>query len=234
MFFFSFFHVQSKLRNSPYDSMIHVYLHSCIITWHVFHITLYTGSIFGDPHFVTFDMYNYTFNGRGEFTLVETEDLLLNIQGRFTEALDPSGRPVAATVLSAISIRDEDSDIVQFEISRRGIDTLVNGEVIPFEVNVFEIILKNATLNKEDNDAFSVRFDSGLVVTVQKELEYISLTIISLPESYIGQTRGLFGNFNGNVSDELVPNGFPIPFPTTSSLRTIHEGFGLTCMFSLV
>ena len=199
-----------------------------------FTITLFAGSIFGDPHFVTFDAHKYTFNGRGEFTLVETEDELLNIQGRFTEAFDPSGFSVVATVLSAISIRDADSDIIQFQISRRGIETLVNREIVAFEENIFEIILKNAILIKEGNDAFSVRFNSGLLVRVQNELDYISLTIISLPESYIGQTRGLMGNFNGNVSDELLPMGFPIPLPTTSSLRTIHEGFGLTCMFSLV
>lgn len=31
------------------------------------------GSVYGDPHIVTFDGLNYTFNGKGEFSLVHVE-----------------------------------------------------------------------------------------------------------------------------------------------------------------
>ena len=32
------------------------------------------GSVYGDPHFITFDRFNYTFNGKGEYTLVRVDN----------------------------------------------------------------------------------------------------------------------------------------------------------------
>ena len=32
------------------------------------------GSVYGDPHFITFDRFNYTFNGKGEFTLLHVDN----------------------------------------------------------------------------------------------------------------------------------------------------------------
>ena len=45
------------------------------------------GSVYGDPHFLTFDGHNYTFNGRGEFTLVHVDSPMhkLDIQARFEQ-----------------------------------------------------------------------------------------------------------------------------------------------------
>lgn len=38
--------------------------------------------VFGDPHFITFDGVRYSFNGKGEYTLVTSERKELTIQGR--------------------------------------------------------------------------------------------------------------------------------------------------------
>lgn len=38
--------------------------------------------VFGDPHFVTFDGMQYSFNGKGEYTLVASAKENLTIQGR--------------------------------------------------------------------------------------------------------------------------------------------------------
>lgn len=38
--------------------------------------------VFGDPHFITFDGVSYSFNGKGEYTLVFSEEKKLTIQGR--------------------------------------------------------------------------------------------------------------------------------------------------------
>lgn len=38
--------------------------------------------VFGDPHFITFDGVSYSFNGKGEYTLVTSEKNKLTIQGR--------------------------------------------------------------------------------------------------------------------------------------------------------
>lgn len=38
--------------------------------------------VFGDPHFITFDGLQYSFNGKGEYTLVSWDKEDLQIQGR--------------------------------------------------------------------------------------------------------------------------------------------------------
>lgn len=38
--------------------------------------------VFGDPHFITFDGVRYSFNGKGEYTLVTSATKELTIQGR--------------------------------------------------------------------------------------------------------------------------------------------------------
>lgn len=41
-----------------------------------------TAVVFGDPHFVTFDGVRYSFNGKGEYTLMTSAKTQLTIQGR--------------------------------------------------------------------------------------------------------------------------------------------------------
>lgn len=53
--------------------------------------SLLTAVVFGDPHFITFDGVKYSFNGKGEYTLVTSEKKHLTIQGR-TEPVN-GGRP---------------------------------------------------------------------------------------------------------------------------------------------
>lgn len=49
-----------------------------------------TAATFGDPHLVTFDNLDYTFNGKGEFTMVEVPTYGFELQGRMEQALCPS------------------------------------------------------------------------------------------------------------------------------------------------
>ena len=71
----------------------------------------------GDPHIVTLDGLEYTFNGKGEFSLIVTPDDSFTLQGRMVEATDANGTSVPATVFSAIVGRQSNSDAVQFEIN---------------------------------------------------------------------------------------------------------------------
>lgn len=62
-------------------------------------------TLFGDPHFVTFDGVEYTFNGKGEFVLLRVNDLRdkLDVQGRFEQMPNNIHGQVMATQLTSIA-----------------------------------------------------------------------------------------------------------------------------------
>ena len=70
----------------------------------------------GDPHIVTFDQFTYTFNGKGEFVLIETDDDSFTLQARMVPAVDANNNNVAATVFSAVICKQINSQTIQFQL----------------------------------------------------------------------------------------------------------------------
>ena len=62
-------------------------IHHCFLST----INIFPGGSYGDPHIITLDALQYTFNGEGEFWLVRTNNSELpdseniNIQGRMEQ-----------------------------------------------------------------------------------------------------------------------------------------------------
>ena len=194
---------------------------------------LFIACVFGDPHTVTLDGHMYTFNGKGEFTLIETADNRFTLQGRMVEATDMAQNTVPATVFSAIAGREDNSDTVQFELSDANqLNTLVNGEVVDFE-GLPEQNFNNVTVADLGSNTFSATFLSGAYMDVKVQNGILSIVIVSLPTCFRGTTRGLMGSFNGDTSDDLIPKDSTQPIPLNSSLETIHESFGITCRLGL-
>ena len=190
----------------------------------------YTACVNGDPHVVTLDGHKYTFNGKGEYTLIATDDNSFTLQGRMVEALNREGENSAATVYSALVGRMTDSDTVQIELRPTGLVTLVNGEEIAFENDGTEVLeFQNVLIQDHGNDKVSAFFANGAYFEVMEENDIISVVVVSLPVAFRGKTSGLMGNFNGNTSDDLTPKGGGEPIPLNSSLEVIHEQFGITC-----
>ena len=190
--------------------------------------------VYGDPHIVTLDGFKYTFNGLGEYTLVETSDDSFTLQGRMVQALDSAGNVISATVFSAIVGKELYSDTVQFQLAVSGeeeeesdVNVLVNGELLDFE-NLAEQQLINVTVAKGDRSA-SAAFSTGIYVEVRAANGILSTLLVSMAESYRSQTRGLMGNYNGDQSDDLRPRAQSTLIPLTSSLQDIHNRFGVTC-----
>ena len=138
-----------------------------------------------------------------------------------------TGASVAATVFSAIVGKQDYSDAVQLELSRRGIDALVNGERVDFEA-VSSQDFNNVTVVDLGNNTIAARFSYGAYVEAKEENGIISVLLVGLPDTFSGETRGLMGNFNGDTSDDLVPKNSNESLPTNSSLQEIHD-FGITC-----
>ena len=189
--------------------------------------------VYGDPHIVTLDGFKYTFNGKGEFTLIETPNNRFTLQARMIEATSGDGDAVQATVFSAIVGKQNDSDAVQLELSERGIDAIVNGERLNFE-DVKEQSFNNVTVFDIGNKTVEAIFSSGVLISAKEENDIISVLLVSLSNSYVGSTSGLMGIFNGDTSDDLIPKGSTQPLPLNSSLETIHRSFGITCKRSKI
>ena len=202
----------------------------CLLCHCIYIVSLYTACVYGDPHVVTLDGHKYTFNGKGEYTLIATDDDSFTLQGRMVEALNRERENSAATVYSALVGRMTDSDTVQIELRPTGLVALVNGEQIAFENNGIEVLeFQNVLIQDHGNDTVSAFFANGAYFEVKEENDIISVVIVSLPVAFRGKTSGLMGNFNGNTSDDLTPNGGGEPIPLNSSLEVIHKQFGITC-----
>ena len=183
-----------------------------------------------DPHMVTFDGYQYTFNGKGEFVLVETDDGSFSLQGRMLPIMTAQNTLSQATVYKAVVGKQNDSDAVQFEIvDDCGFIALVNGEQVIFGL-LNQQQFNNVVVSYLGNNTFSASFSSGAYMEAKEEVGMISVLSVSLPPSFENSTtRGLMGSFNGNMSDDLLPNRGQVPLPLNSSSNDIHGLFGITC-----
>lgn len=189
--------------------------------------------MFGDPHIVTLDGYQYTFNGKGEFVLVETLDGTFILQGRMTEPLLTTGselmnNTIRGTSFEALAIKANLNPTVQLEVVNGELQVLVDGEKIDFSF-VSEQRFSNVTIVDVGNSTFAVRFTSGATVTASKFDIILTNIVVTIPEHFI--TRGLLGQFNGDPNDDLLPKQSPMPLPINATEEDIHYNFGLTCKF---
>ena len=177
---------------------------------------------------MSLDGYKYTFNGRGEFTLIEISNNSFTLQGRMVNVANQDGATARATVFSAIVAREGDSDVVQFEVlsPEKSIVAFVNGQEVDF--TVVEQEFANVTVTDLGNQTLSATFSSGAYLEVQQENGILSSVVVSLPETYKDlKTQGLLGTYN--TSDDLQPRSGRQPLPSNSTLLDIHYLFGLTC-----
>jgi hypothetical protein len=181
----------------------------------------------GDPHLVTLDGFKYTFNGHGEYTLIETTDSSFTLQGRMIQASGTNGSAVAASVFSAIVGKDSNSDTVQFEIDQHNtLTAIVSGELVVFDISEQEF--EKVTVTNLENNSIEALFDSGVYLQAKGENGFISSLQVFLPEKFTNIVNGLLGTFNGNISDDLVPKFGATPLPPDTSAEDVYNKFGIT------
>lgn len=182
--------------------------------------------MYGDPHLVTLDGLQYTFNGRGEFVLVQTLDNLLTVQGRMIPVTN-EGKESLGTVFSAVVAKGSTSDTVEFQYSLFGIRTLVNGKWIVVDTGM-SAKYTSVVVRNRGNDTYSALFSTGAAVEVKGDSGFLSRVVVSLPDSFQHITAGLLGVFSGDIRDDLLPqNGSPLPRDVDA--ETLHYEFGLSC-----
>ena len=189
---------------------------------------------FGDPHIITLDGHQYTFNGKGEYTYLETVDGFFVSQTRMEQAIGTNGTITQATVITAIVAKTNTSDVVQMEVvNGNEMEVRVNRVAVDFSVAVRQQYF-DVAVTQQVNGTVTVTFVGNYFMEVGAENGILSLMKFSLPESARGRTQGLMGNYNGNDSDDFIPRDASEPLPVSSTLEEIHNQFGVSCEFNLV
>ncbi|XP_064481211.1 protein mesh-like isoform X2 [Ornithodoros turicata] len=196
-------------------------------------------AIFGDPHFLTFDQANYTFNGRGEFVLVRVNDVKgkLEIQGRFESPLRKQldDYIVNGTFLTAVAMRDNVSDTVEIHLRPRAASwqyqlyLIVNTEFIYFWDETMRIQnFKGVTIYQPTGyynmSKIVAMFDSGAGVEVMVNNDQLMLNVF-LPVEFFNVTHGLLGFWDKKKENDFMPPGSTSYVSISASSQQIYDSF---------
>ncbi|XP_033098103.1 uncharacterized protein LOC117102007 [Anneissia japonica] len=172
--------------------------------------------MFGDPHIVTSDGYQYTFNGKGEYICSDVNDGLFQLQCRMSSPV--SEEQVDATIFSAFTgVHTMGSSThVQFTMNEDGtdFDILVNGTI---SVAVADLLLGSYFSSDDPEFTLNIRnsselnpgvtrvyasWGSGIAFGIALQEKMLDV-LLEFPEEFKGQTTGLFGIWNDDTSDDL-------------------------------
>ncbi|XP_071941000.1 uncharacterized protein [Antedon mediterranea] len=186
-----------------------------------------TGWMFGDPHLETLDGLNFTFNGLGEYTLLDVDDGFIVLQGR-TEKVDDT---LNATIFTAFSAQQAESTKFQivlkgssdFEVILNETDSInrtdiTTGPYVPPEDPNFSVQLKIDDNNKEYIVAL---WSSKFAISVSPLFNMLEI-VVSTPDRFMNKTIGLLGVWNGNTDDDFTYKNGDI-LPKDSSEQEIFD-----------
>ncbi|XP_074649544.1 uncharacterized protein LOC141904781 [Tubulanus polymorphus] len=187
----------------------------------------------GDPHIRTLDGVHYTFNGIGQYVMLETFDLSPKqadpvitsnttqsdigndnnvadskfvIQTLLEKASTDGNNTVEATIFTGFAMKSNDSDTIQVMLSanRTSMEVTINSTI--------KMTLDEMTTNSTDYNKVSLeKTENETIVaafengfSVEVILGYKLLTIgVSAPRQYQGHVRGLLGFWNGDKADDF-------------------------------
>ncbi|XP_047932843.2 mucin-4 isoform X2 [Anser cygnoides] len=184
-------------------------------------------SAFGDPHITTLDGLTYTFNGLGDFVLLQVGDARSSfvLQGRTARTGTAQATNFVAFAAQYIS---STTTTVEWTLGSQGdIQVLLNYQTIQFsysqdmgaEVHYSPgVLLVNAS-------SVTATFDGTVSISISASAGLLSV-VCSLPDRYRNSTKGLLGVWDNNPADDFqMPNGTIIP--VNSSEEEIFS-YGMT------
>ncbi|MEJ1283247.1 mucin 4 [Cricetulus griseus] len=190
---------------------------------------------FGDPHITTLDNATYTFNGLGDFLLVQAQDTNSSflLEGRTAQ----TGSAKATNFIAFAAQYNTNSlaspiTVQWFLEPNDTIRVLHNNQTVAFNTSQTDegdegLPMFNTTgiLLTQNGSQVSASFDGTVTISVIA-LSNILHASTSLPEEYHNHTKGLLGVWNDDPEDDFrTPNGSTIP--RNSSEETIFH-YGMT------
>ncbi|XP_022101029.1 uncharacterized protein LOC110984806 [Acanthaster planci] len=163
----------------------------------------------GDPHIVTLDGLEYTFNGLGEYTLALIDDdegqRVFELQSRTRRAVDTeTGELSQATVYSGFAAEYIGELRVEIKLSSNATDllTTVNGTVVTptAEGLRFDNLL---VMREEDPIKVSVMYSEHVTFAVGVNNSMANITVL-LNQDFKGKTKGLLGVWDGEPNNDTL------------------------------
>ncbi|KAG6459737.1 hypothetical protein O3G_MSEX011577 [Manduca sexta] len=193
--------------------------------------------IFGDPHIITFDDLQYTFNGKGEYVLVRVDhpQLRLDVQGRFEQVPRNRHGSVNATHLTSIVSASNHSVPIEVRIRpqhaqwRYRLDVFADGKRVYFDrpalrVQYFPGVTVYQPMYILNQSEIVIMFSSGAGVEVVENKGFMTARVY-LPWTYMNQTRGLFGNWSLDINDDFTrPDGTRVAVDL-NNFQSAHRDF---------
>lgn len=182
----------------------------------------------GDPHLVTLDGKRYTFNGVGEFVLMEDKNRTIVVQVKAEQARDIEGQLQNATIFTAIAMKVEDiSKVVKVYMdSKTHYKLLLDDQ--EYHLPTLEMQGLSVTVNEtnENSTDIMVVFSSvELSVQIEVTPDVLNILLMMGSKTLHNNVEGLLGNYNGNASDDFISREGIMLLPN-SSMAEIHYQFG--------
>ncbi|KAG7203627.1 hypothetical protein KM043_013662 [Ampulex compressa] len=200
-------------------------------------------TVFGDPHFVTFDGVEYTFNGKGEFVLlrVNNQKDKLDVQGRFEQLSNNFYGEVRATQMTSVVARGNNSATIEVRLRpkhaqwRYRLDVFADNKRVYFDRPSLKfqhftgVVVYTPTYILNQSEVI-IMFDTGAGVEVIENEGYMSARVY-LPWTYLNKTKGLLGTWNFDKTDDLMsPSGQQVSISNLNHFETLHRDFALHWM----
>ncbi|XP_052712057.1 uncharacterized protein LOC128186279 isoform X3 [Crassostrea angulata] len=187
---------------------------------------------FGDPHIVTLDGKNYTFNGYGEYTMlkISKDSIQFDLQARTDLATTANGTSINATIFSAFVALDQTGSKLQIEMSQDKTKMLVrvNDRDLTREFGNESYVSLNQNLSvRWENRTLAASFlQTSIILRVSLGVRFLISEVV-VDNAYSGFAKGLMGNFDGNATNEFIlPNGTLLDENATNTERDLYFNFG--------
>jgi len=197
----------------------------------------------GDPHFFTFDLFNYTFNGIGDYYHVYHPDFKILIRMQpfnngsvitrwgldiNEESSATLNRSVSAVVYSLEVSIDEQWNMLAVHMN--GKLMLFSADMYNVKMSVGDISIQYSPFHIVIRCAFGVFAEIWMRNLNNNELLFLEFTV-DVAATHRNLVSGLVGNYDENDANDLQARDGSI-LPDTSRMEEIHYDFGLTWLLT--